>query len=164
MREGRSEALTPRAITAYLDRYICLLYTSGSLILDQARRSRVPAGKALAVDRQAFSEGVTGALTSEPLVTVVREELREVPQGPAIIASGPLTSEPLAGSLSRLVGEKLLSFFDAVAPVVTAESIDMTRAYRGGRRGLGDDYINCPMTREEYEAFQAALALSLIHI
>ena len=130
----------------------------GSLILDQARRSRVPAGKALAVDRQAFSKGVTGALISEPLVAVVREELREVPQGPAIIASGPLTSEPLAGSLSRLVGEKLLSFFDAVAPVVTAESIDMTRAYRGGRRGLGDDYINCPMTREEYEAFQAALA------
>lgn len=130
----------------------------GSLVLDCARRSRVPAGKALAVDRRAFSECVTETLGSEPLVAIEREELRDIPEGPAILATGPLTSDPLAESLSRLVGEEFLSFFDAVAPVVTAESVDMTKAFRGSRRGLGDDYINCPMTKGEYEAFQAALA------
>ena len=129
----------------------------GSLILYCARRSRVPAGKALAVDRDSFSECVTGALVSDPLVTVERKEIQEIPEGPAIIATGPLTSDPLARSLSRTVGENFLSFFDAVSPVVTAESIDMTRAFRGSRWGPGDDYINCPMTREEYEAFHTAL-------
>ncbi|HBG14801.1 MAG TPA: methylenetetrahydrofolate--tRNA-(uracil(54)-C(5))-methyltransferase (FADH(2)-oxidizing) TrmFO, partial [Synergistaceae bacterium] len=94
---------------------------------------------------------------SDPLVTVERKEIQEIPEGPAIIATGPLTSDPLARSLSRTVGENFLSFFDAVSPVVTAESIDMTRAFRGSRWGPGDDYINCPMTREEYEAFHAAL-------
>lgn len=129
----------------------------GSLILDCARRSRLPAGKALAVDRDSFSECITGALASDPLVAVERKEIHEIPEGPAIIATGPLTSDPLARSLSRTVGENFLSFFDAVSPVVTAESIDMTRAFRGGRWGFGDDYINCPMNREEYEAFHAAL-------
>lgn len=130
----------------------------GSLILSCARASRVPAGRALAVDRDIFSSCVTRALTEDPFVTLERREVVSIPEGPAIIATGPLTSEAMAGALSSLVGEDFLSFFDAVSPIVTAGSIDMTSAFRGGRYGKGDDYINCPMTREEYESFQEALA------
>ncbi len=85
-------------------------------------------------------------------------ELESIPEGPAIIATGPLTSESLSRSIAELVGEGFLFFFDAVSPVVSTGSIDMTRAWRGSRYGSGDDYINCPMTREEYEEFQKALA------
>jgi len=130
----------------------------GSLILGCARRSRVPAGRALAVDRERFSSFVTAELSSHPLVETCRRELESVPEGPAIIATGPLTSEPMSRSLEELVGEGFLSFFDAVSPVVSAETIDMTKAFRGSRYGSGDDYINCPLNREEYEEFQEALA------
>lgn len=130
----------------------------GSLILASARDSRVPAGRALAVDRDSFSSIVTRALEDNPLVTIDRREELSIPAGPAIIATGPLTSGSMAVALSELVGEEFLSFFDAVSPVVTAGSIDMSRAFRGSRYGSGDDYINCPMCREEYEAFQEALA------
>lgn len=129
----------------------------GSLILACARASRVPAGRALAVDRVNFSSCVTRSLTEDPLVAIEKREIISIPEGPAIIATGPLTSESLAASLSELVGEDFLSFFDAVSPVVTAGSIDMSRAFRGGRYGVGDDYINCPMSRDGYEAFQKAL-------
>lgn len=130
----------------------------GSLILACARASRVPAGRALAVDRERFSSCVTRILTEDPLVAIEKREIVSIPEGPAIIATGPLTSESMALSLSGLVGEKFLSFFDAVSPVVTAGSIDMTRAFRGSRYGRGDDYINCPMSRDEYKVFQEALA------
>ncbi|MDO9508393.1 MAG: methylenetetrahydrofolate--tRNA-(uracil(54)-C(5))-methyltransferase (FADH(2)-oxidizing) TrmFO [Thermovirgaceae bacterium] len=132
----------------------------GSLILACAHASRIPAGRALAVDRDHFSSCVTRTLTEDPLVAIERREVRSIPEGPAIIATGPLTSGSMAGALSKLVGEDFLSFFDAVSPVVTAGSIDMSRAFRGGRYGVGDDYINCPMSRVEYEAFQEALSLA----
>lgn len=129
----------------------------GSLILSCARRSSVPAGRALAVDRDIFSGLVTETLEKNPLVSIERGEAKVIPEGPTIIATGPLTSESMALSLSGLVGGDFLSFFDAVSPVVTAESVDMTRAFRGNRWGGGEDYVNCPMTREEYEEFQEAL-------
>ncbi len=124
-----------------------------SLIISCADESRVPAGKALAVDRDRFSEKVTARLHATPGVRIIRKELVSAPEGPAIIASGPLTSPPLAEELKRLAGADHLAFFDAVAPVVTAESIDMSVAFRAGRWGQQDDYINCPFTREEYEDF-----------
>lgn len=130
----------------------------GSLVMGCARRSRVPAGRALAVDRDRFSSCVTAQLTRHPLVETEMRELESIPEGPAIIATGPLTSESLSRSIAELVGEGFLFFFDAVSPVVSTGSIDMTRAWRGSRYGSGDDYINCPMTREEYEEFQKALA------
>ena len=128
-----------------------------SVILSCADMARVPAGKALAVDREIFSSLVTEKLQSCPLITIVREEITELPEGPAILATGPLTSPSLAESLRRAVGTGYLSFFDAVAPVVEADSIDMGKAFRGGRWGQEEDYINCPFTRTEYEAFWQAL-------
>lgn len=133
------------------------LRRSGSLLLACADEGRVPAGKALAVDRDIFSGLVTEALENHPMVTIVREECRSIPEGPVIIATGPLTSPTLAEEIRALAGEEYLSFFDAVAPVVEGDSIDMTRAFRAGRWGQEGDYINCPFTREEYEAFIDAL-------
>lgn len=129
----------------------------GSLVLRCADRAKVPAGKALAVDRNIFSRFVTEALEAHPSVSIVREECVAIPGGPAIIATGPLTSSAMAEAIKKVAGEEYLSFFDAVAPVVTADSIDMTKAFRKGRWGQEEDYINCPFTREEYGAFQHAL-------
>ncbi|NLB83916.1 MAG: methylenetetrahydrofolate--tRNA-(uracil(54)-C(5))-methyltransferase (FADH(2)-oxidizing) TrmFO [Synergistaceae bacterium] len=129
----------------------------GSLILRCADESSLPAGKALAVDRDIFSRLVTERLKSHPLVTIRREECTVLPSGPVIIATGPLTSPSLAEKLADVAGEGYLSFFDAVAPVVTLESIDKRKAFRSGRWGQEADYYNCPFTREEYEAFWHAL-------
>ena len=128
-----------------------------SLILSCADESRVPAGKALAVDREIFSQKVTERLESLPQVAVRREECVSLPEGPVIVATGPLTSPALAAILQRQAGTEYLSFFDAVAPVVVADSIDMSVAFRRGRWGQEEDYINCPFTRERYEAFWNAL-------
>jgi len=128
-----------------------------SLILECAHKSRVPAGGALAVDRSRFSELVNAHIESHPNVELVREEVATLPEGPAILATGPLTSSAMAKSLGELIGESYLSFFDAVAPIVTRESIDMEKAYISGRYGRGDDYINCPMNKEEYLAFYETL-------
>ena len=128
-----------------------------SLILDCARITRVPAGGALAVDRDRFSELVSARVESHPNVELVRDEVTAVPEGPAILATGPLTSTSMAKSLGELIGERYLSFFDAVAPIVTRESVDMEKAYVAGRYGRGDDYINCPMDKEEYLDFYEAL-------
>lgn len=128
----------------------------GSLILRVADETRVPAGGALAVDREGFAARVTQAIRSHPNITIFSQETAHVPQPPAIIASGPLTSGALAEDISRLTGETL-HFYDAAAPIVTAESLDMTKVYRASRYGRGDDYLNCPMTREEYERFYRAL-------
>jgi methylenetetrahydrofolate--tRNA-(uracil-5-)-methyltransferase len=128
----------------------------GSLIVACARRSRVPAGAALAVDRVAFSELVTRALEQDPLVTLVREEVQEIPErGVLILAVGPLVSEPLAASIARFVGRDYLYFYDAISPVVLAETIDRSIVFAGSRydKGEGHDYLNCPMTEEEYERF-----------
>jgi methylenetetrahydrofolate--tRNA-(uracil-5-)-methyltransferase len=133
----------------------------GSLIMHCADETAVPAGGALAVDRACFAEAVTQAITQHPRISLRREEVTTIPQLPAIIASGPLTSDALASDISRLTGEEHLYFYDAVAPIVAADSIDMTIAFRASRRDAsrdaGADYINCPMSRDEYNAFVDAL-------
>jgi len=133
-----------------------------SLLLTIAQACAVPAGGALAVDRQLFSKTVTETIASHPNVTLVREEIRQIPNGVSIIASGPLTSSSLAASIGEWTGEQQLFFFDAIAPIVKSDSIDMAVAFRGSRYDRGDleagDYINCPMTEQEYTAFTAALA------
>ncbi len=128
-----------------------------SFIMDCAEQSRVPAGNALAVDREKFAALIDEKISRHPNIEVVREEITEIPDGCAIIASGPLTSPDLAKEIGKLTGEKFLYFYDAVAPVVTLESVDMTRAYRANRYGDTGDYINCPMNEEEYSAFWNAL-------
>ncbi|EHM09581.1 tRNA:m(5)U-54 methyltransferase [Thermanaerovibrio velox DSM 12556] len=129
----------------------------GSVMMGCADRNRVPAGRALAVDREGFARDVTEVLSSLPNLRVIREEVSEIPDGPCIIATGPLTSSEMAGSLKELVGEEFLYFYDAASPIVTIESVDMSRCYLGSRYGEGEDYINCPLTEEEYLAFWEAL-------
>ena len=130
----------------------------GSVCVREAKAHAVPAGGALAVDRDAFSAAVTAALEAEPLIELVREEVLEIPrEGIVIVAAGPLASPALSEDITRLCGERL-SFFDAAAPIVTAESVDMTRAFCQSRYEKGgDDYVNCPMNKAEYEAFYEAL-------
>lgn len=128
-----------------------------SLIMDCAQKCRVPAGNALAVDRRSFACMVDSAVSSHPNIEVIREEVTELPEGPAIIATGPLTDGPFAESLKKLVGDDFLYFYDAVAPVVTLESVDPQCSFRANRYGDSGDYINCPMNNEEYHAFWEAL-------
>jgi len=171
----------------------------GSLVMRAAEASRVPAGAALAVDRERFSEEITHTLAAHPLVTIVREEVLAIPpateRDPVIVATGPLTSEALSADIARLVGAEQLYFYDAISPIVLAESIDRGKVFRASRwnrslstvrpkadtttdtadqsrvrlrpdptgpaRGVDDsegDYLNCPLTREEYERFYDALA------
>jgi len=132
-----------------------------SLLIECARRTEVPAGGALAVDRTAFAGLVTERLDKHPLIEIVRKEVRSIPVGVAIIATGPLTSPAMSDELAKLSGEEHLYFFDAISPIVEAESIDRSIAYRGSRYGRGvredGDYINCPMTEDEYGVFIQAL-------
>ncbi|HLX38542.1 MAG TPA: methylenetetrahydrofolate--tRNA-(uracil(54)-C(5))-methyltransferase (FADH(2)-oxidizing) TrmFO [Candidatus Binataceae bacterium] len=130
----------------------------GSLVIAAADKTQVPAGGALAVDREGFSRVITEALSTHPLIEVMREEVTDVPDGPAIIATGPLTSAALGERLNDLIGPRNLYFYDAIAPIVTRDSIDMDKAFLASRYGKGgDDYINCTMTEAEYDAFIAAL-------
>ena len=146
----------------------------GSLVMRAAEASRVPAGAALAVDRERFSEDITRTLTTHPLVTIVREEVLAIPpateRAPVVVATGPLTSEALSADVARLVGAEHLYFYDAISPIVLAESIDHGKVFRASRwnRSLATgpacgrddgqgDYLNCPLTREEYERFYDAL-------
>jgi methylenetetrahydrofolate--tRNA-(uracil-5-)-methyltransferase len=130
----------------------------GSLVMAAAAVSAVPAGAALAVDRDQFAGAITAAIQREPLIEIVREEVASIPGGPAIIATGPLTGAALSAALSDLIGSRHLYFYDAIAPIVIADSIDMSVAFKASRYGKGgDDYINCPMTEEEYSGFVAAL-------
>lgn len=129
----------------------------GSLLLECAEKSRVPAGGALAVDRQEFSRLATEAIEGHPLITVVREEWQKLPPAPAVVATGPLTSEAFAEKLQGVCGEPL-SFFDAAAPIVARDSLDMDRCFAASRYDKGEsDYLNCPMNKEEYDAFVEAL-------
>ena len=139
---------------------------AGSLIMRSADAHRLPAGGALAVDRVPFSQTVTRALANHPNVEIVREEIADLPPEDwrsTVIATGPLTSPPLAEAVRALTGEESLSFFDAIAPIVNRDSIDFdicwmqSRYDKKGPGGDGADYINCPMTRDAYEAFIAAL-------
>lgn len=133
----------------------------GSMLLSCAGEAAVPAGGALAVDRERFAQLVTEAITQHPRIQLLREEVREVPNGPAIVATGPLTSPALSRSLAELAGEEYLYFYDAIAPIVQADSIDMQVAFRASRRERdGDapgDYINCPLDEHEYRRFVQAL-------
>src|SRR5262245_36752041 len=143
----------------------------GSLVMRAAEESRVPAGAALAVDRGRFSEIVTSALADHPLITIVREEIDTIPPSserePAIVATGPLTSDALAREIAALVGSDHLYFYDAISPIVLAETIDREKVFRASRWGRSfgggeagkscgvddgqGDYLNCPLTREEYD-------------
>ncbi|ADG82403.1 methylenetetrahydrofolate--tRNA-(uracil(54)-C(5))-methyltransferase (FADH(2)-oxidizing) TrmFO [Thermincola potens] len=171
--EMRPRKMAPAHTTAYFAELVCSnsLRAAGmenavgllkeemrimnSLIMKCADANRVPAGGALAVDRQKFAAQVTAELENHPLVEIVREEVTSVPNdGPAIIATGPLTSEAMAASIKELTGEDYLYFYDAAAPIVTYESLNHDVIYRASRYGKGDaDYLNCPMTKEQYESF-----------
>src|SRR5689334_10263443 len=158
----------------------------GSLVLHAADANRVPAGAALAVDRERFSSAITEAVNAHPLIEVTREEVPRIPDDPAmyplIVATGPLTSETLSADVARIVGGDHLYFYDAVSPIVLAESIDMSKVFRASRwgrslrsnreSGVGSrdsvspacgvddgegDYLNCPLTKEEYQRFYDAL-------
>ncbi|AQR73199.1 methylenetetrahydrofolate--tRNA-(uracil(54)-C(5))-methyltransferase (FADH(2)-oxidizing) TrmFO [Sphingomonas sp. LM7] len=132
----------------------------GSLILTQGDIHKVPAGSALAVDRDGFSAGVTAALEAHPNITIVRERVDQLPaEGLTIVATGPLTAPGLAESIGTATGKEALAFFDAIAPIVHFESIDFTTAWYQSRwnKGEGKDYINCPMSKDEYLAFHAGL-------
>lgn len=136
------------------------LLALGSLIVACALAHRVPAGGALAVDRDRFARAVTEAVSSHPLVEVVREEVTAIPEdGVVILAVGPLVSDALAAAIARFTGEDYLHFFDAIAPVIEADSIDRSIVFSASRygKGGGEDYLNCPMTRDEYESFIEAL-------
>jgi len=131
----------------------------GSLIIRVADEVRVPAGSALAVDRGLFAQKVTEAVSALPQVTLHRQETPRIPEGPVVIvATGPLTSDALAAEIAAFVGQTHLYFYDAVSPVVDAETIDFSRTFRASRYGKGgDDYVNCPLDEAEYDAFFRAL-------
>lgn len=139
---------------------------AGSLIMQAADKTKLPAGGALAVDRDAFSDAVTAALKANPLVTIESGEVTGLPPDDwhnVVIATGPLTAPGLAAAIAQLTGEKELAFFDAIAPVIHRESVDTSIAWfqsrydKAGPGGTGADYLNCPMTKDEYEAFVDAL-------
>jgi methylenetetrahydrofolate--tRNA-(uracil-5-)-methyltransferase len=134
----------------------------GSLFMEAADATRVPAGGAVAVDRDSFSRYITEKIDEHPLIGVIRGEVTAIPpDGIVIIASGPLTSDALAESIRALTGDYFY-FYDAIAPIVTAESIDMTRVFRASRygKGAGDDYLNCPLSEAEYQAFITEIAVA----
>ena len=184
LREMRPQRMTPAHRTSDLAELVCSnslkseastnaagilkaeMRLLGSIVLRVAEACRVPAGEALAVDRDAFSRGVTQVIESHPAIEVVRREAERLPDDrPVVVATGPLTSDALARCLQDLTGEEALCFFDAVAPTVTLDSIDLTRVYRASRRQRGaggevsdtGDYLNCPLTRDEFTAFHEAL-------
>jgi methylenetetrahydrofolate--tRNA-(uracil-5-)-methyltransferase len=135
------------------------LRRGGSLLIDVAHQTAVPAGSALAVDRERFAEEVTRRIASHPNIEVVREEVQSLPaEGPVVIATGPLTSPALTVEITRLTGAGQLYFYDAISPVVDAETINLDIAFRAARYGKGgDDYLNCPFNQEEYDRFYDAL-------
>ncbi len=134
------------------------LRRGGSLVLEVAAATRVPAGAALSVDRIKFAELITERIEAHPNIEIVREEVTAIPDGISIIATGPLTSDALTNEIMRLTGDDQLYFYDAIAPIIAADSIDMSIAFKAARYGKGgDDYINCPMSPEEYQVFFDAL-------
>ena len=129
-----------------------------SLIMKSADRNQVPAGGALAVDREHFAEEITQTLTQHPLIEVIHEEIQQLPDGITVVATGPLTSPRLSEELKRLTGEEYFYFYDAAAPIVTKESIDMSKVFVASRYDKGEaSYINCPMSESEFECFYQAL-------
>lgn len=137
----------------------------GSLLMQIAEASRVPGGVALTVDRDVFSREVTALVESHPRIHVVREEVRDIPS-PGIVATGPLTSDDLADAISRRLGVERLAFYDAIAPIVSMDSLDEGRLYRLSRygKGDGDDFLNAPLDRDAYEAFIDLLSTADLHV
>jgi methylenetetrahydrofolate--tRNA-(uracil-5-)-methyltransferase len=131
----------------------------GSVLLASADATRVPAGTALAVDRHAFSDRMTELMESHPRIAVERREMATLPSGPAVVATGPLTSDSLSHRIQALLGDDGLAFYDSIAPIVAGDSVDMDIAWLASRwgKGRGDDYLNCPVDRETYERFIAEL-------
>jgi methylenetetrahydrofolate--tRNA-(uracil-5-)-methyltransferase len=136
----------------------------GGVVVTSAHATRLPAGGALAVDRDAFSARVTEAVRAHPGITVHTGEMTEVPEGIVVLATGPLTSDALAASVQRLVGEDFLGFYDAAAPVIAADSIDHDVAFRKGRYAQAADYLNLPFSREAYDRWYAAVAEARSHV
>ncbi|KKM11818.1 tRNA (uracil-5-)-methyltransferase [Clostridiales bacterium PH28_bin88] len=183
IREMRPHKLTPAHHSGYLAELVCSnsfrannLENAVGLLKEEMRRldslvmrcadaHRIPAGGALAVDREGFAKMVTETLEQHPLVRLVREEVSDISlEDVTILATGPLTSSRLAASIRQFSGEDYLYFYDAAAPIVTAESVDYEKAFRASRYGKGDaDYINCPMTEEEYHRFYEALVGAETH-
>lgn len=131
----------------------------GSVVLATAEEHAVPAGRALAVDREGFAAAVTERVSAHPLIRVIREEMPAIPaDGVVVVAAGPLMSDALSADIERLAGKRGIAFFDAMAPIVSIDSVDMAVAFRGGRYGEDEDYVNCPLTEAEYDAFVTALA------
>ncbi|WP_338834748.1 Methylenetetrahydrofolate--tRNA-(uracil-5-)-methyltransferase TrmFO [Moorella humiferrea] len=181
--EMRPGKMTPAHRTGYLAELVCSnslradtlenaagllkaeMRLARSLIINVAEECRVPAGKALAVDREEFAARVTAALEAEANITIIREESRVIPEHtPVIIATGPLTSPALAESLKSLTGTNYLYFYDAAAPIVTADSLNYSRIFKGSRYGRGEeDYLNCPLNEEEYMRFYKALITAERH-
>ncbi|GLV47676.1 methylenetetrahydrofolate--tRNA-(uracil-5-)-methyltransferase TrmFO [Thermus sp. LT1-2-5] len=180
--EMRPKRMTPAHATGLLAEIVCSnslggegmanakgllqaeMHRAGSLVMEAAFRARVPAGGALAVDREEFSGYITERLSRHPLVEVVREEVGEIPEGITVLATGPLTSEALAEALKRRFGDHFLSYYDAASPIVLYESIDLSKCFRAGRYGQSADYLNCPMTEEEYRRFYEALVVAEKHL
>jgi methylenetetrahydrofolate--tRNA-(uracil-5-)-methyltransferase len=177
--EMRPHQSTPAHVTGWLAELVCSnslgsdlpdrapgllkaeLRRLGSLIMQAAQGAAVPAGGALAVDRELFATAVTTRIQNHPRITLKRQEVTRIPSEPAIMATGPLTSPALSEDIARLTGQDHLYFYDAMAPIVATDSIDMAVAFRGSRYGRGEldegDYINCPLNEEEYRAFVSAL-------
>lgn len=173
--EMRPQVMTPAHVSGDLAELVCSnslgsnledrapgllkaeLRRLNSLILACADETALPAGGALAVGREAFARLVTEQVTGHPRITVVREEIRNIPDGVVVIATGPLTSDALANEIAALAGQEHLYFYDAMAPIVTYESIDQSKVFRASRYGRGEDYLNCPMTEAEYNVFVEAL-------
>jgi methylenetetrahydrofolate--tRNA-(uracil-5-)-methyltransferase len=133
----------------------------GSLVMEAADSTAVPAGSALAVDREAFGEYITDAILGHPDIAVIRQEIAQVPEPVSVIATGPLTSDRMADAIGALTGTEHLHFYDAIAPIIDADSVDMDIAFFASRYGKGgDDYVNCPMSREQYDAFYEALMVA----
>ncbi|MBI5042652.1 MAG: FADH(2)-oxidizing methylenetetrahydrofolate--tRNA-(uracil(54)-C(5))-methyltransferase TrmFO [Nitrospirae bacterium] len=130
----------------------------GSLIIRAADETKVPAGSALAVDRELFAKDITEKIAGHPCIKLIREEIRNIPNEPVIIATGPLTSDALSSDIINLTGKNNLFFYDAISPIIDADSINWDRVFKASRycKG-GDDYVNCPMTNEEYNQFYNAL-------
>lgn len=184
--EMRPTQMTPAHHTSYLSELVCSnslraaslenavgllkeeMRRFDSLIMAQADRHSLPAGGALAVDRENFARGVTEMIDNLPNVTRICQEVTEIPDsagGPVIIATGPLTSPALAEKIGSLTGEESLYFFDAAAPIVDAESINESTVFRASRYGKGTaDYLNCPMNEEEYRVFYQALTTAEVHL
>ena len=175
--EMKPKKMTPAHVSPYFGELVCSnslrsdeltnavgllkaeMRALGSLFLESADRNRVPAGGALAVDREGFARTITEKICSNPNIEIVQEEAAEIPEGEVVIATGPLSSEAMAEKIRERCGGEGLHFYDAVAPIVTLESVDMDSAFYASRYNKGTaDYVNCPMDKEEYLSFVTELA------